>query len=140
MFYNFYIPKRKKQTKIRVVYQAKRLASKFAVKDKTKLEHKHNVVYNGKCSTKKCLSHYIGQTKCRLGKRITEHNRTDQGSHLLKHAKRTKHRRCWIKDFKVLGSGFSSDFKRKISESLFVKELKPDLNIQKTSFKLSLFN
>ena len=33
-----------------------------------------------------------------------------------------------------------SDFKRKISESLFIKQLKPDLNKQKDAFKLKLYN
>ena len=42
----------------------------------------------------------------------------------------------WLEDFKVLGSGYSSDFKRKISESLFIEAGL----VQKTAFKLSLFN
>ena len=33
-------------------------------------------------------------------------------------------------DFTVLGSGYKSNFKRKISEALFIKEKKPDLNVQ----------
>ena len=129
-----------KETKIRIIYRAKRLSSKFIVKDKTKIKHMHNVVYHGKCRTKKCTSHYVGQTKCRVGKRIIEHNRIDRGSHLLKHAETMKHRRVWMEDFKVLGTSYSNSFKRKISESLFVKELKPDLNVQKTSYKLLLYN
>ena len=40
-------------------------------------------------------------------------------------------------DFKVLGSGYSSDFKRKISEALHIKELRPDLNIQKGLYSLN---
>ena len=75
-----------------------------------------------------------------MGKRAIQHNRTDKNSHLLKHAKSTSHRRVWLKDFKILGSGFGSNFKRRISESLFIKELKPDLNVQKDAYKLSLFD
>ena len=100
----------------------------------------HNVVYHGKCHNKSCRSHYGGQTKCRVEKRVIQHNRTDKNSHLLKHANETGHGRVWLNDFKILGSGYTSDFKRKISESLFINELKPDLNVQKTAFKLSLFN
>ena len=48
--------------------------------------------------------------------------------------------RVWLKDFKIIGSGYKSDFKRRISESLHIKKLKPDLNIQKDAYKLSLFN
>ena len=134
------MPKKNKNTKIRVIYKAKKLGSKFKIKDQTKLQHMHNVVYNGKCHTESCISHYGGQTKCRLGKRIIQHNRTDKNSHLLKHANETGHQRVWLEDFKILGSGYASNFKRKISESLFINEIKPDLNIQKTAFKLSLFN
>ena len=43
-------------------------------------------------------------------------------------------------DFEIVGSGYSSNFKRKISESLFIKKLKPDLNVQKESLRLSLYN
>ena len=74
-----------------------------------------------------------------MEKRVIQHNRTDIYSHLLKHANEVRHERVRLEDFKVLGSGYSSDFKRKISESLFISELKPDLNVQKTAFTLSLF-
>ena len=74
-------------------FNAKKLGSKFPVKDKTKSEHIHNVVYHAKCPNKKCTSHYTGQTQCRLGKRAIQHNKTDEQSHLLKHAKQTRHRR-----------------------------------------------
>ena len=117
-----------------------KLSSKFQIKDETKFKHMHNIVYHGKCHDKSCNSHYGGQTKCRIEKRVIQHNRTDINSHLLKHAHEFRHERVWLEDFKVLGSGYSSDFKRKISESLFINELKPDLNVQKTAFKLSLFN
>ena len=92
-----------------------------------------------RCHDKSCNSHYGGKTKCRIEKQVIQHNRTDINSHLLKHANEVRHEREWLEDFKLLGSGYSSDFKRKISESLFISELKPDLNAQKTVFKLSLF-
>ena len=72
--------------------------------------------------------------------RATDHNRRDQQSHLLKHARETKHRRVWMKDFKVIGKGYKSKFKRKISEALFIKGKDPDLNVQKDAYRLSLFN
>ena len=126
--------------KTRVVYKAKKLSERFPIKDKTELKHLHNVVYHVKCPNEKCKSEYIGQTRCRVGKRATEHNKTDKNSHILKHSEKTKHRRAWLKDFKVRGQGYQSNFKRKISESLFVREIKPDLNVQKDAYKLSLFH
>ena len=87
------------------------------------------------CPNKKCESEYTGQTKCRMLKRTTQHNKTDEKSHLLIHAKETRHRRIWLKDFEILGKGYKSDFKRRISESLFIKKLKPDLNVQMDTYR-----
>ena len=125
---------------IRVIYRAKKLGTKFPTKDKTPKEHLHNVVYHAKCPNKKCKSKYTRETRCKTQKRVIQHNKKDDKSHLLIHAKRTKHRRVWMKDFEILGSGYSSNIKRKISEALFIKKLKPDLNVQKESLKLSLYN
>ena len=124
---------------MRIIYKAKKLSTRFPIKDKTNLKHRYNVVYHIKCPDKKCKSEYIGQTKCRVGKRAAEHNKSDKNSHVLKHSKKTKHRRVWLKDFKVRGQGYQTNFKRKISESLFIREFKPDLNVQKDAYKLSLF-
>ena len=129
-----------KKRNIRIVYTAKKLGTKFPVKDKTPKEHLHNVVYHAKCPNKKCKSEYTGQTGCRTQKRVIQHNSKDKKSHLLMHAKKTKHRRVWMKDFQILGQGYSNKIKRKISEALYIKQLKPDLNIQKEALKLSLYN
>ena len=44
------------------------------------------------------------------------------------------------KNVKILGKGYRTNFKRRVSEALFIKELKPDLNKQKDAFKLKLYN
>ena len=73
-------------------------------------------------------------------KRTGDHQSTDPNSHVLKHSKKTKHLRVQIVDFKILQQGFSSTFRRKISDSLYIKQYQPDLNEKKDSYKLSLFN
>ena len=122
------------------IYTGTKLGSRFNIKDKIKFQHQHNVVYHAVCPNAKCTSHYTGQTKCRIMKRAKEHQGTDKKSHLTIHAKKTKHKKVNISSFEILGKGYRSDFTRKISESLFVKELKSNLNVQKDSYKLSLFN
>ena len=67
------------------------------------------------------------------------HNKKDKNSHLLKHAKSKKHKRVSLPDFKILNSGYTTDFKRKISESLYIKKHKPEINIQKDAYILKLF-
>ena len=132
--------KTKKQVKIRIVYNSTKLGSRFPIKDKTKFEHLHNVTYHVKCPTKSCRSHYGGQTKCRIVKRILGHNNIDKASHVLRHSKEHKHKRVWLNNVKILGKSYRNNFIRKISESLFIRELNPDLNKQKDAYKLKLFN
>ena len=126
--------------KVQVIYNTKKLSSNFPVKDKTNPHHQHNVVYHAECPEPNCSSNYTGQTKCRLLKRVIQHNRTDKNSHLLKHSSSNNHHRIWMEDFKILGSGYKSNFKRKISEALFIKEKKPDLNVQKDAYTLKLYH
>ena len=130
----------RKKVKVRIVYTAEKHGARFPVKDRIPDEHLHNVVYHATCPNKNCKSCYTGETKCRMQKRNIQHNSKDEKSHILIHSKKTKHRRVWMKDFKILGRGYSSDFKRKISEALFIKKMKPDLNIQKEALKLKLYN
>jgi hypothetical protein len=129
-----------KKVRVNAVFKSMKLSSRFPLKDRTKPEHQHNVVYYVKCPNKKCNCAYCGETKRRMGKRTNEHGSTDPKSHVLIHSKKTKHKRVKGEDFKILRSGFTSQFRRKISESLFIKKHKPDLNVQKDSYRLCLFN
>ena len=43
-------------------------------------------------------------------------------------------------EFEVLETGLGNKITRKLAESLHIKEFLPDLNINKKSFKLVLFN
>ena len=52
-----------------------------------------------------------------------DHNTRDKNSHLLKHSREKNHQHVWENDFKVLGNNYRSNFKRKISEALFTKQL-----------------
>ena len=134
------VNKSKKVVTMQTVYRAKRLGSNFNIKDQIAFQHQHNVVYHGECPNRKCNSQYTGETKCRIGKRSGQHQGEDKQSHLFKHASRTRHKKVDIKSFRIIGKGYRSNLSRKISESLFIKKLKPDLNVQKESYKLSLFN
>ena len=73
-------------TKVQIIYNTKKLGSKFTIKDLTKEEHQHNVVYHAKCPDPQCHSDYIGQTKCRLLKCVIQHNKQDKNSKLLIHS------------------------------------------------------
>ena len=118
----------------------KKLASKFPVKDQVKFQHQNTVVYYGKCPNVNCKEDYIGETERRLLERVIDHNKRDKKSHMLKHSRGHKHTHVWVDDFKLLGNNYQSYIKRKISESLFIRQLKPSLNKQEKSIPLNFFN
>ena len=134
------VNKDKKRISVNSVYKAKRLGSHFNIKDEISFENQHNIIYHAECPNKKCTSSYTGETRCRIGKRGAQHKGKDKQSHIFRHSQRTKHKKVGLKDFKILGKGYKSNLTRKISEALFIKKLKPDLNVQKESYKLLLFN
>ena len=54
--------------------------------------------------------------------RIKDHNTGDKNSNLLKHAREKGHTHVWESDYKISGNNNQSHFKRKISESLFIRQ------------------
>ena len=123
-----------------ISYKSTKLSTKFPVKDKTDFQHKNNVVYHSICPSQGCHENYIGETNRRIVERIQDHNNRDKNSHLLKHAREKGHTHVWENDFKILGNNYQSNIKRKISESLYIRQLKPTLNAHEKSIPLHLFN
>ena len=105
-----------------ISYKSTKLSTKFTVKDKTDFQHKHNVVFYGKCPNEGCKDDYVGETKRRTVEKIKDHSSKDNSSHLLKHARENGHTHVWEKHFQILGNNYQLKFERKISEfSLFIK-------------------
>ena len=121
-----------------VAYQSKKLPTKFNVKDKTEFYHRSNLIYYGKWPNQPYTEDYIGETDCRIKERITDHNKLDKNSHILKHSREEGHTHVWDKYFKVLGNNYRSAFKRKIIEALLIKQLKPSLNVTEKSIRVNL--
>ena len=86
-------------------------------------------MYYGKCPNEGCKGDYVGETKRRIVERIKDHNSKDNRSHLLKRASENCNIHIWKKDFQILGNNYQSNFKRKISESLFLRQLKYTLHV-----------
>ena len=116
-----------------MTYESTKLSTKFNVKDKTEFYHQSNLVYYGKCPNQTCTEDYIRETERRIKERVIEHNKRDKNSHILKHSREEGHTHLWDRDFKVLGNNYHSAFKRKISEALFIKQLKPSLTVKEKS-------
>ena len=71
--------------------------------------------------------------------RTGENGGTDKESWIFKHSNKTKHPKAKDKNFKILGTNYDNRRKRRIAEALFIRDLKPTLNKQKESYKLTLF-
>ena len=127
--------------KTQVTFTGQKFSTQFNVEDRTKFEHKHDVIFFGKCPEKNCTNNYLGESARRISERIIDQGGRDQKSYLFRHAVVNEHRNASYDDFKLIGSGFRNNtFKRKVAEALLIKELRPTLNIQEKSVELKLFN
>ena len=72
---------------------------------------------------------------------MKDHNGRDRDSHLFKNSVESKRDPVQKNDFRIIGKGYRNNTsRRKIAEALFIKKMKPSLNIQDKSVKLELFN
>ena len=127
---------------MQLVDRGTKLGTKFNVTDKTKKEYHHDLVYSVKCPTKKCLESYNGETRRRMIERDNKHSGKDINSHMLTHSIAANHPTVTLDNFTVVSAGYrNKKFKRKVWESLFIKQNRPTLNKHDTSsFPLKLFN
>ena len=104
-------------TKTCAVYSRTKLSSKFQLKDQTKKDHQHDVVYYAKCPEEQCTEDYTGETGRLLIERVKDHSGKDSKSHLFKHSMETIHKTLTLDDFKIKGKGYRrSKFRRKLAE------------------------
>ena len=62
-------------------------------------------------------------------------------THLFKNSVESRHDPVLKNDFGIIGKGYKNNTrKRKRAEALFIKKMKPSLNIQENSVKLELLN
>ena len=123
----------------RTVRTGTKLQRNFNIKDKLEDNHRSNKVYQHDCQNSRCKESYIGETERRKEVRTKEHGGIDKQSWIYKHSTQTKHPKAKQSNFKILGSNYDSRRKRRIAEALYIRDLKPSLNKQKESYKLSLF-
>ena len=90
--------------------------------------HRQNVVYFNRCPNATCNETYVGEKDRRIKECIMDHNKRNKSSHLLKHAR------------DILNGNYKSSVKTKISEVLYIRTLKPSLNVKEKSIRLELHN
>ena len=110
------------------------------IKDPVKKSHQQDVGYYAACPEPGCAEDYIGETGRRLNERVIYHNGRYKKSHLYKHSQESNHPCVALSDFEIIGSNFQNQkFKRKIAESLLIREKRSSLNTQEISIPLKLF-
>ena len=125
--------------KANIGFTGKKLSTCFQIKNQTKFEHKHDIIYLASCPEDNCTKNYTGESGHWISERIIDHNGRDQKSHIYKRSSEKLH--FHTNSFKIIGNGFKNNtFKRKVSEALLIKQIKPSRNVQEKSIKLKLFN
>ena len=138
------LSKMKKQLKKRIpsnaktciTYEGTQLSTQFPVEYRTKFEHRYNVVYFSHSPNATGNERYVEETDRRIKEPIMDPNKRDKSSHLLKNARASQHTHVWKDDFKILNDNYKSSVKRKISEALYIRTLKPTLNVKEISIRL----
>ena len=126
---------------VRIVQTGTKLSKYFNIKDKVDAKHQSNVIYYRDCTNKKCRKgDYVGETSRRRTIRTGQHAGKDKQSWIFKHSSSTKHPKAKDCEFKILATNYPNRRKRRLAEAMFIRDLKPALNVQKESYKLSLFN
>ena len=89
--------------------------------------HCSDVVYYYKSNAENIKDEYVGETKCRFGKRIKEYQGSDKESAIVNNFKEKDIDPPSMTEFSILTKNYNNRMKRKIAESLFVKdkEIKP---------------
>ena len=72
--------------KANIGFTGEKLSRCFQIKDQTKFEHKHDIIYLGTCPEDNCSENYIRESGYRISERIIDHNCRDQKSHIFKHS------------------------------------------------------
>ena len=128
-------------TKIEVTFKSTKLSSCFNVKGKIDFEHNHYLVYHTKYPETTCIDDIVGESSRLITKREKDHSGRDHTSHVLKYNIEKSHKNVNTTDFKIIDKNFHNNKqKRKIAEALWIKDLRPTLNMQEKSIQLKLFN
>ena len=123
-----------------IVFTGKRLSTFFQIKDKIMPGNQHNVIYKVSCPEPECNETYVGECERRITERIKDHSGRDHDSHVVAHTVSKNHKGISMNDFKIIGKRYNTNYKRKIGEALYIKEIRPSLNKMNQSVPLKLFS
>lgn len=100
--------------------------------------YQSNFLYYDKYSNKLCSQDYITEYNRRIYEIIIYVNKCYKNSHILKQPPQKGHSNILDKNLKELRDNYRSSFLWKVSKALFIRPMKPLLNIKEKSIKLHL--
>ena len=125
-------------------YKPKKLSSMFSTRQSANDPDRSNVVYQFSCDQAACNASYIGYTTQKLSNRVKQHKRVTSSIHKHYTDENGPHKLpdspAWtqlMKNFKILHSTIDVE-SLKITESLLIKQNKPDINVQFSESTCSL--
>ena len=130
--------------RVKVVFVCRRLRTICKLKQPDPLFLRSSVVYKFQCSRDSSIS-YVGETGRQLIRRINEHTSSNSAIavHIQQCTSCSSEVNNIIPQFQIIDTA-KDHFDRTIKEALYIKTLRPNLNIQhisgKQSFTLNLFN
>ena len=122
-------------SKLRFIHNINKLKQQNFLKDHQRQLTRSNIVYRPNCS---CGSFYIGQTRRNLVKRLEEHQ-SSPNSKVCNHLQSNPLLKIDFQNSQILTS-CPDKHKYLILESLYIQLLKPNLNLDSSSYPLRFFN
>ena len=95
---------------VNIGFKGKKLSTCFQIKDQTKFEHKHDIIYLGTFPEDNCSKNYVGKSGRQISERIIDYNGRDQKSHIFKYSSEKCHQHFHTNSFKRIGIGFKNKF------------------------------
>ena len=83
------------------------LSTCFRIKDKSKFDHKHDLVYHAKYPIELCDENYIGESCRHITERVNDHNGRDNKLHILERSLETGDEHVTSSDFSIISKNFN---------------------------------
>ena len=98
-----------KKVKIQTCYNGRRLSSLLQIKDNTRKEHEHDIVYHVNCPEESCEDNYIGESGRRLVEGVKDHGGTDNKLHISKRSIVKMDTEFELIDFKRISRNYNNN-------------------------------
>ena len=72
------------------------------MKDVVEFKQNHHIICQSRYPEIGCNDHYLGETDCKISKRVLDHSGRDQNSHLFKQSIECRHPVLDINNYKII--------------------------------------